>query len=130
MPIEIGVKNRVEEEVTYERTAASLGSGGQQVYATPAMVALMEACCLRSLWPFLEPGQETVGTKLEIEHVSATPMGMKVYAESEIIEVDRKRIVFAVKAYDEAGLIGQGTHERFIIQVEKFMAKCQAKKNQ
>jgi predicted thioesterase len=128
MSIEIGLKGSAEQVVTHELTAAAVGSGAQEVFATPAMIAMMEMASLSSLIPYLEPGQGSVGTRVSISHLSATPIGMTVRAESEIIEIDRKRIVFSVKAYDEAGLIGEGTHERFIIDVEKFMAKNAEKK--
>lgn len=80
-----------------------------------------------SVAPYLEEGQGTVGTRLDISHDAATPLGMKVWAESELIEIDRRRLVFEVKAYDECGLIGQGRHERFIIANEKFLAKVNEK---
>lgn len=128
MSIEIGLKGSVEKVVTYELTAAAVGSGAQEVFSTPAMISMMEMASLNSLVPYLEPGQSSVGSRVNIAHLAATPIGMKVRAESEIIEIDRKRIVFSVKAYDEAGLIGEGTHERFIIDIEKFMAKNAEKK--
>ncbi len=128
MPIEAGLKGRAECLVTKERTAAAVGSGAQEVFATPSMIGLMENAALGSIAPYLEPGQSSVGTKISVSHVSATPMGMTVTAETEVTEVDRRRVVFAVRAYDDAGLIGEGTHERFIIDVEKFMAKTKAKK--
>lgn len=128
MSIEIGLKGSAEELVTYDLTAAAVGSGAQEVFATPAMIALMEKSALETMVPFLEAGQSSVGTRISVSHLSATPMGMTVRAECEVIEVDRKRILFSVKAYDDAGLIGEGTHERFIIDIEKFMAKSMAKK--
>jgi predicted thioesterase len=87
------------------------------------MAALMEKAASTSLLPFLDCGQSSVGTKLFIEHLSATPVGMKVRAESEITSVDRRRVSFLVKAYDETGLIGEGTHERFIIDSDRFIKK-------
>lgn len=128
MSIEIGLKGSVEKTVTHELTAAAVGSGAQEVFATPAMIAMMEMASLNTLMPYLEAGQGSVGTHVDVSHLSATPVGMTVRAESEVIAVDRKRILFSVKAYDEAGLIGEGTHERFIIDIEKFMAKNMAKK--
>jgi predicted thioesterase len=77
--------------------------------------------------PHLDEGQGTVGTLVNVSHVSATPIGMRVWCDSELVEVDRRRLVFSVKAYDEAGLIGEGTHERFIIDSAKFMEKLKAK---
>jgi predicted thioesterase len=78
--------------------------------------------------PLLEEGQSTVGTIVNVKHVAATPVGMEVSCESELIEIDRRRLVFNVKAYDECGLIGEGVHERFIIDVEKFMSRTNGKK--
>ena len=88
------------------------------------MTALMEKAAWTSLAPYLEEGESTVGTKLEITHDSATPLGLKVWAESEVTAVEGKRIVFHVSAYDEKGLIGQGTHERFLITNDRFLAKA------
>ena len=125
--ITVGMKNRVESIVTEQNTAAAACSGALTVYGTPFMIALMEQAAFEALNPHLEAGQSTVGTKVEISHLSATPIGMKVWAECEIKEVDRKRILFHVAAYDETGLIGEGIHERFIIDAEKFLAKTNAK---
>ena len=91
------------------------------------MCALMEEASWKSIAPHLEVGQSTVGTRLNISHDSATPAGMKVWAESEVTEVDGKRLVLKVSAYDEKGLIGQGTHERFIIADERFLSKAAKK---
>ena len=77
--------------------------------------------------PYLDEGQGTVGTLVNVAHTSATPIGMRVWCDSELVEVDRRRLVFNVKAYDECGLIGEGTHERFIIDTAKFMEKIKAK---
>ena len=125
--MEIGIKGRVETIVNNGNTAKFVGSGALDVFATPNMIGLMEQAAQASVAPYLEEGQGTVGTKIEVSHDAATPLGMKVWAESELIEIDRRRLVFEVKAYDEAGLIGQGRHERFIIQNEKFLAKVNAK---
>ena len=109
--------------MTPEMSAARIGSGLVEVFATPMMVALIEQTCLESVLPHLEKGQGTVGTLVNVSHVSATPVGMRVWCDSELVEVDRRRLVFKVKAYDECGLIGEGTHERFIIDTAKFMEK-------
>lgn len=129
MTVEKGLKGHAECTVTHELTAAAVGSGSLEVFSTPSMIALIEKAALTSLLPYLAPGESTVGTRLEVAHSSATPLGMTVRAESEVTEVDRRRVVFSVRAYDEAGLIGEGTHERFIVDAEKFMAKCAAKKS-
>ena len=109
-------------------SSARVGSGLVEVFATPMMVALIEQTCLESVLPYLDEGQGTVGTLVNVTHVSATPVGMRVWCDSELTEVDRRRLVFKVKAYDEAGLIGEGTHERFVIDTVKFMEKIQNKK--
>lgn len=125
--MEAGIKGRKEALVTEENSAQAMGSGLLPVYATPAMVALMEGAASESVAPYLEEGTTTVGTALNIKHISATPTGMRVYCESTLTEVDGRRLVFSVSAYDECGEIGSGTHERFIIKSEKFMAKTNAK---
>lgn len=125
--LEKGIKGNYSVTVTTENTAKAAGSGTLEVFGTPYMLALMEKTCYESVAPYLEEGQGTVGTLANITHSAATPMGMTVRCESELIEVDRKRLVFEVKAYDEAGLIGEGTHERFIITEDKFLARTNAK---
>ncbi len=127
MELTVGIKHEMSEKVVSENTAAALGSGLLPVYATPSMIALMEGCCSASVQPCLDEGYQTVGTAVNIKHLSATPLGMMVRVESELIEVDRRRLLFAVKAYDEAGLIGEGEHERFIINAESFLEKTNAK---
>ena len=109
---------------TVELAAQAVGSGTLPVSATPAMTALMEKAAWTSLAPYLGEGESTVSTKLEITHDSASPLGIKVWAESEVTQVDGKRIVLKVAAYDEKGLIGQGVHERFIITNDRFLAKA------
>ena len=128
MEIPVGAKGRVDGVVTDQLTAAAIGSGSVEVFATPYMVAAMENAACEALRPFYVEGENSVGTKLEISHDAATPVGMKYWAEAEVTEVDRRRIVLKVTAYDETGVIGSGTHERFIIQMEKFLAKAEAKK--
>ena len=125
--IQTGIKGRREQTVTPEMSAARIGSGLVEVFATPMMVALIEQTCLESVLPHLDEGQGTVGTLVNVSHVSASPIGMRVWCESELTEVDRRRLVFKVKAYDECGLIGEGTHERFIIDNAKFMEKIKNK---
>lgn len=125
--IEIGIKGRQETTVTANNIATSVGSGEVKVFSTPMMIQLMERASLFSIEPYLEEGQSSVGTHINVSHCSATPVGMKVWAESEVIEIDRRRITFAVRAYDERGLIGEGTHERFVIDIRKFQGKAESK---
>ena len=87
----------------------------------------MENAALLSVRPYLEEGSDTVGTLLNVKHLAATPVGMTVRAEAELIEIDRRRLVFSVKAWDEVELVGEGTHERFIVDMEKFTNKCNSK---
>lgn len=126
--IEKGIKGRLEQVVTPDVTADRIGSGLVKVFATPMMIALIEKTCNESVVPYLDEGQGTVGTLINVSHCAATPVGMKVWCESELTEVDRRRLVFSVKAYDECGLIGEGLHERFVIDSAKFQAKAEGKK--
>lgn len=127
MSVTVGLKGRAEAVVNDGNTAQSACSGALPVFGTPFMCALMEEASWKSIAPHLEEGQSTVGTRLEVSHDSATPVGMKVWAESEITQADGKRIVLKVAAYDEKGLIGQGVHERFIVTDERFLAKAARK---
>lgn len=125
--MEIGMKRTETEIVTESNTAATVGSGLLPVYATPAMIALMEKCASACVAPALEAGKTSVGTMLNVKHVSASPVGMHITCTATLTEVDGRRLVFRVEASDEAGLIGEGTHERFVVDSERFLAKCQAK---
>ena len=127
--LETGIKGHQTETVTEEKTAAAVGSGSLRVYATPAMIALMEKTALASVTGELEEGMTTVGTKLDVAHTSASPEGSTITCESVLTEIDRRRLVFTVTAYDDAGEIGKGTHERFIVDCAKFMDKTAAKLN-
>lgn len=125
--VELGIKGRQETTVTTANVATNVGSGKVKVFSTPMMISLMEKAALLSIEPFLEEGQSSVGTHINVSHCSATPMGMQVWVETEVIEIDRRKVTFSVKAYDELGLIGEGTHERFIIDIEKFQSKADSK---
>ncbi len=124
-----GIRGEQMIIVTEQQTAKYLGSGELAVFATPCMIALMENTAYKSVQPFLDPGQGTVGTLLNVKHLAATPVGMEVRCETKLIEIDRKRLVFEVKAFDACGLIGEGTHERFVIDNQKFMQKANGKLN-
>ena len=126
--LEAGLKGRQEVMVTEDNCASAVGSGLLQVFATPAMVALMEKTAWMSVAPCLSEGEGTVGTMLNIRHTAATPMGMKVWCESELKEVDGRRLLFHVDVFDEVGKVGEGEHERFIVKNERFMQKAMAKK--
>ena len=127
--MEAGITGKQTITVTEEKPAQAMGSGTLPVFATPAMIALMENTASKSVEAKLDEGAGTVGTLINVKHVAATPVGMDVTCETKLVEVDRKRLVFEVKAYDAAGVIGEGTHERFIIDNERFLAKAEAKKN-
>ena len=124
---DIGIKGTREQTVTEDLTAVRIGSGELSVFATPALIALAEETAWRSVAPELEPGQGTVGTRMDLRHIAATPVGMRVRCETELVETDRRRLVFSVKAFDEREQIAEGTHERFIVDNEKFAAKAAAK---
>lgn len=126
--LKTGIKGRIELTVTKDKCAGAIGSGELDVFATPAMIALIEETCWRSVAPYLEPGEGTVGTALNVRHVAATPVGLQVVCETELTFVDRRRLVFDVKVFDPFGPIGEGSHERFVIQYEKFMKKVDEKR--
>jgi predicted thioesterase len=123
-----GMKAEKKDIVTNDNTAIKYGSGGVAVYATPAMIGLIEGTCLAAVDPSLPEGLATVGTHLNVKHLAATPVGMTVRATAELIEIAGKRLVFAVEAFDDKEKIGEGTHERYIIDLQKFLQKAAAKK--
>lgn len=118
-----GITHTVTATVTPDKTASAVGSGGLEVFGTPAMIAMMEMCALHAVQPLLEAGQGTVGTMLHVRHLAATPLGMEVRCECELQQIEGKRLLFAVRAYDPAGLIGEGTHERYIVDNDRFMQR-------
>ena len=125
--LEAGIKGRQEVMVEEGNCASAVGSGLLKVFATPAMIALMEKTAWMSVAPELGEGEGTVGTLLNVTHDAPTPIGMKVWCESTLEEVDGRRLVFSVEAFDEKGRIGGGRHERFIVGNEKFKAKADRK---
>lgn len=127
MELKPGRKGRAETTVTPDNTAQAVGSGLVPVFATPYMIALMENAAVNAVQEALAPGEGTVGTRLDVTHDAATPVGMRVWAEAEVTAVEGRKLTFAVSAFDEAGKIGGGTHERFVIQTDKFLARAQAK---
>ena len=122
-----GLKGRAETVVSPANTADAVGSGLVPVFATPSMIALMENAAVNAVLPCLGEDEGTVGTLLNVAHSSATPIGMKVWAEATLTAVDGKKLTYEVAAFDEAGEIGRGTHERFVIKPERFLAKAQGK---
>ena len=127
MEITVGLKGKVQTDVTREDTALEVGSGSLLVYATPCMVALMEGAACEAIAQCLPDEKTSVGTELNISHLSATPVGMEVWAEAEVTAVDGNMITFYVTAYDEAGKIGEGTHKRAIITSQRFLDKTYSK---
>jgi predicted thioesterase len=123
-----GLKGEKSETVTDKNTAAAWGSGGLPVYATPAMTALMEGAALSASDPLLPEGWSTVGTELAVKHLSASPPGMTIRAEAELLSLDGRALIFRVEAFDNAGKIGEGTHGRFIVENGRFLKKAAAKK--
>ncbi len=123
MEIAIGMKGQVETLVEREDTAQAVGSGDLLVYATPCMVALMEGAACEAIVDALPEGKTSVGTYLQVEHQSATPVGLEVRAEAEVTAVEGNTITFQVTAYDEAGKIGEGIHKRVIVNSQKFLEK-------
>ncbi len=125
--IQVGIRGVKSAKVTEEYTAEHLLSGLLPVFATPALVALMEYTCSDSVQPELESGFGTVGSFINCKHLSPSPIGSTITCESELIEVDKRRLVFKVRACDDFGEIGSGVHERFIIDNARFMGKVSEK---
>ncbi len=122
-----GIKGHKEIIVSETDTASKFGSGLINVYATPAMVGLMETTAQESVQKHLPSGYITLGIELNIKHLKATPVGMKVRCESELIHIDGKKLIFNVDTYDDKGKIGEGTHSRFIVETKKFLEKLNQK---
>ncbi len=116
-----GIKGHKEMMVVHEATAARFGSGLVEVLATPAMIALMEGTSQFSIQDLLPEGYITVGTEVNVKHLKATPLGERVWCESELLEIDGRRLLFAVDAWDHDGKIGSGTHQRTIVNAQSFM---------
>ena len=126
--MEVGIKGKKERIVPYEQTAEYISSGLLPVFATPCMIQFMEETARISVESYLAEGQSTVGTSVNIKHLASTFVGCKVTCESELIEIDRRRLVFSVRVFDERELLGEGTHERFIIDNAKFISRLEEKK--
>lgn len=123
-----GLTGEARTEVTDANTAAAVGSGGIQVFSTPMMIALMENAALQAVQPHLAAGESTVGTVVNIKHLAATPLGMQVRAVARLDAVEGRRLLFTVEAFDEREKIGEGTHERFVIGVERFLERSRQKR--
>ena len=127
MTIPVGTSHEISRRVTDDIAINFLGLEGARVLATPAMIMLLEMTCRDSILPHLDPGHDSVGTEVKVRHLAATPMGMAVSFKSEVIAVDDRRVRFKVAAFDEKEQIADGTHERFVINVERFAARLKEK---
>ena len=127
MEITAGMKGQVSTLAEREDTAMEVGSGSLLVYATPCMVALMEGAACEAIAEAVPEDKTSVGTEMNISHISATPVGMEVRAEAEVTEVAGNVITFRVTAYDESGKIGEGTHKRVIVTSQRFLDKAYSK---
>ena len=127
MEITVGMKGEVSTLVEREDTAKEVGSGSLLVYATPCMVALMEGAACEAIEAAMDESRTSVGTELNIQHVSATPVGLEVRAEAVVTAVEGKVITFEIHAFDEAGEIGKGIHKRVIVPTQKFLEKAYSK---
>lgn len=125
--IQPGLTGEQQVQVTPALTARSLGSGSQDVYATPALAALMEAAAVAALDPLLPAGQTSVGVALEVRHLAATPTGMAVRARAEVTGVEGRKVTFRIQAWDEHELIGEATHTRVVVEAARFLARLEAK---
>jgi predicted thioesterase len=110
-------------KVTLDNCASAVGSGGLDVFATPSMVALMENAAMNAVAPYLPEGSTTVGSEINTTHIKPSALGSEIQATATLTAVDGRKLVFDVEACDAAGTIGKGTHVRFIVDVERFMAK-------
>ena len=122
----LGMTGESTTVVVHENTAAAVGAGGVEVFGTPMMIALMENAAWRAVADSLEHGYVTVGMLVNVRHLGATPLGQKVRATAELVEIDGRRLVFKVEAYDEQKKIGEGQHERFIVNLERFLSRITA----
>lgn len=125
--LRVGLTGRKELMVEERHTASHLGSGGVPVYATPMMVLAMEEAALSAVDPLLDDGRATVGVSLDVRHLAATPLGMRVTASAELMRIDGRMLTFRVEARDEAELIGEGTHVRAVVDLERFKDKLAKK---
>lgn len=125
--IQAGLSGERKTKTTEEMTARHIGSGEVDVYATPAMIALMEAAALAALDRYLPEGQTSVGIALDVHHLAATPLGQWVRARAEVKAVDGRKVAFRVQAWDESELIGEGTHTRIVIDEERFIKRVRSK---
>jgi predicted thioesterase len=125
-----GLNAEVSITVTESDTAAKWGSGLVPVFGTPALVGLMEAAAVKALEGHLPEGQTTVGGRIDVRHLAATPVGMGIRARAELVATEGRKLTFQIEAWDELEKVGEALHERFVIDKEKFIARAQAKRQQ
>lgn len=123
MTLKVGMRGEASLVVGEGQTAAAFGAGGVQVLGTPVMIGLMENAAWQVVQPELPSGETTVGTLVNVRHLAATPIGGHVVASAELVEIDGRRLVFKVSARDDTQIIGEGTHERFTIMLDRFLAR-------
>ena len=121
--IEVGLKYESQTVVSTTNTAKTLGSGDMEVFATPAMIALMENAAMMAVAPYLDEGASTVGIEMASSHIKASPIGATITASAELISAEGRKLSFKVKAWDEQGVIGEGNHTRFVVDRERFLSK-------
>lgn len=125
--LEVGIRGEARDVVTDLNTAVAYGNTVVNVYASPAMIGLMEKASLESVLPYLEEGMTTVGTSFKVKHMAATPVGMNVVVRSALVEIEGKRLLFEFEAWDDAEQIAKGTHERFIVKLDSFLKRAMGK---
>lgn len=125
--LDVGLTGTAQIAVTEATTALALGSGSVPVYATPALVALLEGAAVNALKPSLEAGKTSVGTRIDVSHLAATPIGMIVRAQATLSAIDGRRLVFEVIAHDEVEQIAEGVHERVLVDEQRFLERVQGK---
>jgi len=128
-PLAPGLSGEAAITVSDSETAANLGSGSISVYATPAMVALMENAAVRAVEGHMTPGQTTVGSQIDVRHTAATPVRMQVRAKAELVEVQGRKLTFRIQVWDEVEQVGEATHVRYIVEEDKFMDRVRKKRN-
>lgn len=124
----VGVRGQAVVQVTDANMADKMGNAGVKVFATPMLVALMEQAAVNALVPYLAAEEGSVGTRVDVNHLAATPEGMTVRAEAQLLEISGKRLTFAIEAFDDREKVGECRHERFIVNMPKFLAKVAAKR--
>lgn len=125
--MQVGLIGEASTVVSASNIASAYGSGAVEVFATPAMIALMEGAAARSVQPLLPDGSVTVGTRIDVRHLAATPIGVEVRARAELSEIDGRRLVFRVECFDVTEKVGEGTHERMIVDTARLLARAQTK---